>query len=378
MNTGFQKIFYQGSGYPIQRNVVDLPFENHTPQKKIGFLKILTHLHYKLRGINPLLSNTHWESFKKSDGLWHFFNTISFGKTPWVVTYETALPRWFTENNSLLEYGVKALASNRCKKLIAISECSKNFQKLYLEKEFPSYTSQITPKVTVIHPPQELLVNSLDEKKVASDKLIFTMVGSDFFRKGGKEILRVFDSLLSDKASVELNIISTLDYGDYATKTTIDDLTEAQDLINKHSGSIHYFEKLPNKKVLKKLKNSHVGLLPTYADTYGYSVLEAQACGCPVITTNIRALPEINNNKCGWIIEVPKNRWGNGILNTPEERSQFSDILHARLYEVITNLISNPDQIVKKGRRSLDKIRQNHSPKIAARRLEQIYEKALS
>ena len=58
---------------------------------------------------------------------------------------------------------------------------------------------------------------------------------------------------------------------------------------------IFYHKILFNSEVMNILKNTHVGLLPTYADTYGYSVLEAQSFGCPVITTNIRAMPEINN-----------------------------------------------------------------------------------
>lgn len=53
------------------------------------------------------------------------------------------------------------------------------------------------------------------------------------------------------------------------------------------------------------MKKSDVGLLPTWADTYGYSVLEFQACGCPVISSNTRGLPEINNNEAGWIINMP-------------------------------------------------------------------------
>ena len=42
------------------------------------------------------------------------------------------------------------------------------------------------------------------------------------------------------------------------------------------------------------MATSHIGLLPTYNDSYGYSVIEFFSYGCPVITTNILALPEIN------------------------------------------------------------------------------------
>ena len=35
--------------------------------------------------------------------------------------------------------------------------------------------------------------------------------------------------------------------------------------------------------------------------------MEFQACGLPRITTDVRALPEINNDKYGWLIQVAKN-----------------------------------------------------------------------
>lgn len=371
------KIFYQDSGYNIQRNVVDLPLTNYVLQKKIGFLKILNHLYYKLRGSHPLLSNTHWELFKKNDGIWHFWNEVSFGKTPWVVTYETFVPRWPGISIKLKRKGVEALADDRCKKLIALSNCAKEFQIRYLQENFPASVDQIRKKITVIHPPQKLLVNSLEEKNLPSDKLIFTIVGSDFFRKGGKEILQVFDRLLSEKAPIELNIISTLDYGDYASKATKKDLNQAQFIINKYPNSIYHVERLPNNQVLDILKKSHIGLLPTYGDTYGYSVLEAQACGCPVITTNIRALPEVNNNKCGWVIKVPKNRWGNGRVDTSQKRSKFSNILEENLYKIISDIVCTPCQISKKGFSSIQRIKEEHVPEQVAHKTQEIYEEGL-
>lgn len=367
------KIYYQDSGYPIQRNLVGLPFENYIPQKKIGLLKVLNHLHYKLRGSNPLLSNTHWELFEKNNAVWHFFNGVSFGKTPWVVTYETFIPRWPGISAKLKRKGIKALAGDQCKKLIALSNCTKEFQIRYLQENYPSFTESISKKITVIYPPQKQLISSYDEKGVPANKLIFTIVGALFFTKGGKEILEVFSRLFQQNVPVELNIISTLKLDNYAAKPTESDVKKVKKIINKYSNRIHYYEKLPNAEVLKILKSSHVGLLPSYAETFGYSVLEAQACGCSVITTDIRAFPEINNNRCGWVIEVPKNRWGNGVLDTPEERFEFSNIIQKKLFKIITDLISTPGQIAEKGRRSLKRIKEKHAPGDVTRKLEQIY-----
>jgi glycosyltransferase involved in cell wall biosynthesis len=371
------KIYYQNSGYPIHRNIVGLPFNKYKPEKKIGLLKVFNHLHYKLKGSNPLLNNSHWELLNVKDGIWHLYNGISFSRAPWVVTFETKLPRWGIHNNKMLRRGVKMLARPSCRKLIAHSNCGKKIQTRYLLENYPSLAKAIIPKITMVHPSQQQLVQSYEEKNLPDDRLIFTLIGADFFRKGGREVLLVFDELLKQGAPVELQIISRMKYGDYASRATERDLHKARSIIKDHPHRIHHFNSLPNSQVLEVLKKSHIGLLPTYGDTFGYSVLEAQGCGCPVITTNIRAMPEINNNRWVWVIEVPKDRWGNGWLYTPAEREEFSYVIRENLYKIIDDIIANPLQIAEKGNRSLKHIAENHNPEDAVRQLEHIYDEAL-
>lgn len=373
----YSKVYYQDSGYPIERNMLNLPFEKYKPVRKIGLMRILSHLHYKFKGSNRFLSNSHWEMFKKKNSIWHFFNGVSFGKTPWVVTYETFIPRWQGRAKKIKYKGVEVLADFPCKKLIALSNCTKKFQIQYLQENFPSFTKTISQKIDVIHPPQKQIVKNYKEKDLPKNSFVFTIVGSLFFIKGGREILNVFDRLLKKKVPVELNIISKLKLGGYAAMATSDDVKEAKKIINKYPNHIHYYNELPNNLVMEKLKRSHIGLLPSYAETYGYSVLEAQACGCPVITTNIRALPEINNENCGWVIDVPKDRWSNGILDTEKQRAEYSAILTERLYEIIFDIVSNPDQIFGKAKNSLKRIEQKHDPINTAHQLEHIYDMAL-
>ena len=229
----------------------------------------------------------------------------------------------------------------------------------------------------VLHPAQEALIESYEDKKLFS-KTTFTIIGRDFFRKGGLEVLRVFDRLFeAGQTQWQLNIVSTLDYGDYATFSTREAQVEALQIIKKHSSHIHHFEQLKNTEVLTLLRNSHVGLLPTYADSYGYSVLEAQACGCPCITTDIRALPEINNDDVGWSIKVPKNKAGNALIYSESDRSRFSQIIQEGLQSIIVHLLANEREIIEKGKSALVRIKKEHSPANNARILEGIYDEIL-
>jgi len=129
--------------------------------------------------------------------------------------------------------------------------------------------------------------------------------------------------------------------------------------------------------VLELLKQAEVGLLPSYADTYGLSVLEAQACGKPVITTDIRALPEINPETAGWLIKVPKNELGEALYTTPEERAELSNEIQTGLEAIVRSIIDDPSQIAIKGTAALARIRQQHDPQMYAEALRQIYHLAL-
>ncbi|MBL4653116.1 MAG: glycosyltransferase family 4 protein [Flavobacteriales bacterium] len=366
---------YVHKGYNEKRNSFGLETDDFRfDRQQVDVFKFLDYLYFKTSNrTSSTLHNFHL-NFGKCD-LFHFFNGVSLGSKPWVTTFETSLPR-VGANSSYMRLGVDRLNDSSCKQLIALSQNAYEIQSNYLEGNFPHLKQKILGKTTVLHPPQDLIINSYSEKKLET-ALTFTLIGADFFRKGGMETLEVFDYLLSKKYNIKLNIVSSMQYGDYATKTNKQDQEKALKLIAKHSQNINHYNSLPNTEVIKLLVNSHVGLLPTYADTYGYSVLESQACGCPVISTNIRALPEINNNEIGYQINVPKTENGGGNIFSVQDRASFSSTLREHLQEIITGIVNNPDKIREKGIRSLKYIKENHSPLKHAEIRNEIYLNAL-
>jgi glycosyltransferase involved in cell wall biosynthesis len=309
---------------------------------------------------------------------YHFFNAVSFGKKPWVTSFETSLPRWGEVSRKTKSKGHDLIAKPQCTKLLALSDCAANILKKELSEYQHPLAEDILAKIQVLHPSQKVLVEKKEPRN--GNKVIFAIIGSDFFRKGGKEILQVFDHLFEQgKRDWHLNIVSKMAYGDYASKTTKSDFLNAKQLIEKMNGHISYYYSLPNTEVLKILMGSDVGLLPTYADTYGYSVLEAQAAGCPVITTNVRALPEINNHRIGWVLDVPKDEFGNAVLTTESDRNTFSNILSEQLYQTVhTILEGNEADLIKKGNEAIGKIRQENNPSNNARILKGLYSQFLS
>lgn len=322
---------------------------------------------------SPFLRNSHFSPFSPGIDLFHFFNTISFSNKPWVCTFETFLPRWGMDSR-----GLERITSDSCLGIVAMSTCAKNIMLSKVREEFEEYLPKISSKISVIHPSQAQLVNLWEDKGIKlNGQLTFILVGNDFFRKGGKEILEVFSKLIDESHGLELKIVSNLSFGDYASKSTHLDKEWASELISKYPKHIKLFQNIPNTQVLDLIRNSHVGLLPTYADTYGYSVLEMQALACPVVSTDVRALSEINSNEKGWVIEVPKDRFSEGLYTSEKERAKLSEIIKTNLRRIIKEIMEDPQQITKKGEKALHQLSELNDPQKNADLYFKIYQKVL-
>lgn len=286
------------------------------------------------------------------------FNTIRIDGGPFVVLFETTLPR-ISKNRLLLSFlQNRALSGNNCLGMIAISECARDLQLL---------THGGNAKLSVLHPPQRVLANNEEDSRWNNlDRVRFCFVGRDFGRKGGVEILRAFDAL--DAEDWHLTIVSSLSVDDYATQYTKQEQQsisqEISTILNKRKNQITWHASQPNKHVLEVMRTSHVGLLPTWHDTYGYSVLEFQASGCPVITTDVRALPEINNNTCGWIIPIGE-KFGARIspLKSDVQRQAFSLELARNLQEIFNEILGSPRNLLRlKSQACIARIQAQHDP----------------
>ena len=323
--------------------------------------------------------------------VFHFFNCINLGMhSKWVISVESGVP-WpvsvtrcvESENADLssiaqdkyVERRIKALANPNCLGLLALSHCTENIQREII-KQFPQYESIIAKKMITLLPPQKLVINDVKEKKVTwneEEPLTFIYVGSDFYRKGGRETVLVL-SELHKRYSFKLILISSMAVDEKRYMRTENDEKESKCLIERNKDWIEYYDRLPNTEVLEKMKKAHVCLLPTWMDTFAYSVLEAQACGTPVISTSLRALTEINNENVGWLIDVPVNRLNNPLHLTKEQQDIFSEKLLNGLYDKVEYVLQHREEIKDKAMKCLVKIKDYHSPQIYEEKLRMVYQ----
>lgn len=369
-------------GYANERNIIGLPFTRYGVVRCNDVYRIPNYLHFRLRGrMHHTWPFLHWDGGMANYDLLHFFNGVSLGKKPWLSTFETYLPRWTAYGGGNVDRGLRLLAGTPCKRLIALSGCTREIQRQFLE-EHRGYSEAIMAKVEVLHPPQALLITQDDLARKAGrqqgrDRIRLMFVGADFFRKGGREVLQAMDVLLHKGCPLQLDIVSAMHHGDYASQATAQDLADAIRIIERHPQAIQLHRGLPNAQVLDMWRNADIGLLPTWADTYGYTVLESAAAGCPVISTDVRALPEINSDAIGWVIPVHKDSWGNALLKTEAERKAFSGRLLDALIGVLEGILADPSSISAKGNSAYQRILNLHDPVSTAARLEAWYDAAL-
>jgi glycosyltransferase involved in cell wall biosynthesis len=372
------KIGTNGFGYTQNRNFAGVALQKYEFEKTPDLFSALKVAYRRPFGRPPRnLRIWHFGFGLSRYRLHHFFNTISFDATPWISTFGRQLPRhggpW------RMKIGVPLLARPACKKLIATSECARNAE-IALLSNFPDYADEITPKLCVLHPPQRLEIDTADAKPLPKDHVECTFIGNAFYRKGGRELLIAFDRLWGRGYPLVLNIVSSFSIDSSGTRYHRNEQTieRTNRLIEKNIDKINVMKNLPNSEVIDLLRRSHVGLLPTYFDAYGYSALETLAAGCALVSTNVMALSEVNDSSCGWLIDVPCDSLGYPKLRSEKELDDFSSILTDGIENSIADAVENSEALRSKCETALLRIRRNHDPQQHANTLEAIYDEILS
>ena len=324
-------------------------------------------------------------TYQKVDA-YHTVNTCMITRKPWCCTFETMLPRGrdllHVQHKDVFDVkpqkGLRKLlelyAKDNCVQLMALSECNYRLQQRVYEI-YPDIQKCLEEKTCSIKVPQPLLASSY--KQNVNDKIRFFFVGKDFTRKGGVEIILAAKELRKQRDDFEFFIVTKIQNTyNYVFKDFQDSNNENAsilNIINESANWLHIYPALPFSKVKELMLMCDVGLLPTWGETYGYSTLEMQAAGLPVISTNIRALTE--TNPYGWIVKLPTNYAGELALKNREHKEYIRETLVKSLYNIFWDVCENRSVILEKSRLSFEFISTVHSPEKYISFLQEVYRK---
>ena len=143
------RVGFTSNSYPTQRNIIGVS-RKHTYRrvydlhKFISVAEAFSRLYLKLPLGLPKDARSRFNDFGLNQvDLIHFYNTISFGKTPWISTFETVVPRLqetlschkgvdcsyaSLEGNARIKAALEAISSDHCLQIITLSECNLNMQ----------------------------------------------------------------------------------------------------------------------------------------------------------------------------------------------------------------------------------------------------------
>lgn len=128
------------------------------------------------------------------------------------------------------------------------------------------------------------------KERIKSDKFKFLYVGECSDRKGIYQLLDAFISLYGNSTDVELHIKSNSEMVFYNG----DDIIRIKE---KYPNIYWHVSNEGHERVIQLYNECHAYVYPSRADTFGMTLIEAMACGLPVISTQDPGATELIENR---------------------------------------------------------------------------------
>lgn len=246
----------------------------------------------------------------QSFDLAHFVNKIPVAlRQPWLVTFESALPRMFPPSERLRRHLHRQLCSPGCLAIVAMSAWAlATFKRVNAGR---AGLDKILAKAHVLQPATQLRAPT-PRRLVGGETIHLVFVGNNFARKGGIVALRLARKAFVEGLRLQIHIVSSKMIYTGSHTDHPDPARYQKDLQSLALPNVSFHGPRNNQQVLELIGRCHLSLLPTLHDTYGFSVLEGFAQGLPAITTDVCALPEFvfpapAANANGFLLRLPKD-----------------------------------------------------------------------
>jgi glycosyltransferase involved in cell wall biosynthesis len=189
------------------------------------------------------------------------------------------------------------------------------------------------------------LKNELKLKYNIHDPFIL-YVGTVESRKNVSLLIKSFYKLKKQKLNHKLVLIGVHGYGSAKIVELVNNLGMAKEVI--------FTGYVPDEDLVKFYNTADIFVYPSLYEGFGLTPLEAMACGCPIISSNISSLPEVVGNA--------------GVLIDPHDSDTLTHEIH--------RLLVNNDLKSELSKKSLERAR-IFSWKKTAKETWEVYEKVL-
>jgi len=153
---------------------------------------------------------------------------------------------------------------------------------------FLKMQKKVAPKLNKIITPS---YNS--KKDIVND---FKVANENISLKGLDYTLHAISSLKKNYPAISLNIIGKLKQNGHTER-----LIEKLDIKN----NIRFYSGITKEEIAQLYSKSSIAIVSSLYEGFGYPVIEAMACGVPLIATNTASIPELVSNKA--LLVQPKN-----------------------------------------------------------------------
>lgn len=201
---------------------------------------------------------------------------------------------------------------------IVIDQASYNTLLKYGYKNIALLPNPLAPRV------ESLIEQHKDIKKIKG-RIVF--VGHGIVTKGVYELV----SACKDIDDIELRLIGPIR----------DDVKA--DLISISGGRewLKIQGKQPFEEVIKEMASCNVFALPTYTEGFPNVIIESMACGCPIVTTSVGAIPEMldlnGDAPCGVCVEVKNIEELKNSIKFIIENPAFANEISVRAKQRVTD-----------------------------------------
>lgn len=182
--------------------------------------------------------------------------------------------------------------------------------------------------------------------KIKYDKQNYILyVGSLNPRKNFQGVIKAFQKI-SSKIPHELRIVG----GEFK-------IFKKVNLIN--SDRVRFLGYVDDDTLVELYSNCSLFVFPSFYEAFGFPVLEAMACGAPVITSNLSSLPEIADGAAVLVNPYDINELANAMLRVLEDRDLRDSLIRkgyerAQLFswnKTAKGILSVFEEVLSKGER---------------------------